>query len=88
MRDLIDALYTYAQENRIPDYLQTGEYRRVVYGLEEGLEAFRSTLTAEQSRELDTLLSQKTRLTSLRVRRDFWRESQSGWIWGGFSGLL
>lgn len=58
MRNLTNALYTYAQENRIPDYLQTGEYRRAAYRLEEGWETFRSTLTEGQNQELDALLSQ------------------------------
>lgn len=71
MRDLIDALYTYAQENRIPDYLQTREYRRAAYGLEEGWESFRSTLTAGQTKELDSLLSQENAVGCFKDRAGF-----------------
>lgn len=60
MRSFIDALFLYAQENRISHYLQTLEYRHAIHGLEDGWDAFRSTLTAEQGAQLDALLSQES----------------------------
>ncbi|WP_325200288.1 DUF6809 family protein [Oscillibacter sp.] len=65
MQSLIDALYFHAQENQVSRYLQTAEYRRAIFGMEEGWEAFRSTLTAEQGERLSALLAQKLEVMRL-----------------------
>jgi len=57
METLINALYVYAQENRVSRRLQTLEYRQAVAGIEEGWNAFKATLTAEQGTKLAALLS-------------------------------
>ena len=56
MEEFLRVLYEYAQDKGITPYLETREYRRVVNSLEEGWTAFCDGLTAEQSRQLDTLL--------------------------------
>lgn len=48
MRSLIEELYFHTQDNQVFRYLQTAEYRQAVSGMEEGWEAFRSTLTTER----------------------------------------
>jgi len=68
---LIDTLYLYAQENRVPGHLQTSEYRRTVTGTEEGWEAFRSALTAEQGVKLDALLSREIAVNCLEDKAAF-----------------
>lgn len=59
MEGFLDALYEYAQEQGIAPYLETWEYRRAAYDLEEDWTAFRSTLTAEQDQDLDALLTRE-----------------------------
>ncbi len=59
MDGYLRALFEYAQEEGVAPCLESREYRRAAYGLEEGWEAFRSTLTAEQARRLDALLGQE-----------------------------
>lgn len=56
MKGFLDALYEYAQDQGITPYLETREYRRAICDLEEDWETFRSTLTAEQDRDLAALL--------------------------------
>ncbi len=65
MNTLIKALYLYAQENRVSRRLQTSEYRRAITGVEEGWEAFRSTLTGEQGQKLDDLLFREREINHL-----------------------
>jgi len=60
MESLIDALYVYAQENRVSRRLQTLEYRQAIACAEEGWNAFKATLTVEQGAKLDTLLSRES----------------------------
>ena len=71
MRPLIEDLYLHAQENQVFRYLQTSEYRQAVSDIEEGWEAFRSTLTAEQGERLDALLAQKLEVTHLEDEASF-----------------
>ena len=71
MRSLIEDLYFFAQDNQVFRYLQTAEYRRIVSDMEEGWEAFRSTLTAEQGERLDALLAQKLKVTHLEDEASF-----------------
>lgn len=59
MEGFLDALYEYAQEQGIAPYLETWEYRRATYDLEADWTAFRSTLTAEQGRDLAALLTRE-----------------------------
>ena len=59
MEGFLHALYEYAQEQHVPSYLETWEYRRATCGLEEDWASFRSTLTAEQARTLDALLNRE-----------------------------
>ena len=56
----------------ITPYLETREYRRVVNSLEEGWTAFCDGLTAEQSRQLDTLLVQEKKAGYLAERAFFY----------------
>lgn len=60
MCSVIAMLYQYAQENQVFRYLQTPEYRRAVCGLEDGWDAFRSTLAMDQRQCLDALLARET----------------------------
>ena len=59
MKGFRDALYGYIQEKEMAPYLETCEYRRLTFDLEENWTAFRSTLTAEQDRKLESLLNQE-----------------------------
>ena len=59
MELLFDTLYSYVQENQVFRYLQTPEYRRAVSNIEKDWVRFRSTLTAEQSNQLDALLTRE-----------------------------
>ena len=59
MEGFLRALYEYAQDQRVTTYLETWEYRRATCDLEEDWTAFRSTLTAEQTRILDALLNRE-----------------------------
>lgn len=71
MQSLIETLYFYAQENRVMDYLQITEYRRLSSGLEEEWETFRTTLTAEQERRLELLLARQFEAGCLEDRAPF-----------------
>ena len=71
MKPFIDELYSYAQDRQVSRYLQTAEYRRAISDIEEGWEAFRSTLTAEQGERLDALLSQEAEITHLEDEASF-----------------
>ena len=71
MRSLIETLYFYAQENRVMDYLQITEYRRLSSGLEEEWDDFRATLTAEQERRLEFLLARQFETGCLGGRASF-----------------
>ena len=59
MNGFLRVLYEYAQDEGIAPYLETREYRRATCDLETDWEAFRSTLTAEQERKLDALLTRE-----------------------------
>lgn len=59
MDGYLRALFDYAQEEGVAPCLESRNYRRAAYGLEEGWEAFRSALTAEQARRLDALLDRE-----------------------------
>ncbi len=59
MQNFLAELYHHAQESLVSQYLQTAEYRQAVSHIEEDWEAFRSTLTAEQGKRLDALLTHK-----------------------------
>ena len=71
MQDLLNALYDYAQENGVFRYLQAAEYRLAVSDIEEGWEAFRSTLTEEQGERLDALLSQNEEIARFEDEASF-----------------
>lgn len=70
MQPLVDALYFYAQEHRVMDYLQIREYRRCSSGLEEEWDKFRTALTAEQGR-LEVLLARQFETGCLEDRASF-----------------
>ncbi|WP_300411940.1 hypothetical protein [uncultured Oscillibacter sp.] len=59
MEGYLQALYDYVQEARIAACLETWEYRRATYDLEADWTAFRATLTADQDRRLDALLTRE-----------------------------
>lgn len=60
MTDLMDALYTYAQENRMMDYLSRDkEYRQSSHYIEQHTEALRTVLPPEQAALLDKLLGEQ-----------------------------
>lgn len=59
MEGFLDVLYEYVQEQGVASYLETREYRRATYDLETGWACFRSTLTAEQERDLAALLARE-----------------------------
>ena len=71
MEGFLHALYEYAQEKHVLSYLETWEYRRATYDLEEDWTAFRSTLTAEQARILDTLLDRERNAACLEDQAIF-----------------
>lgn len=71
MNSLADALYDYAQQYRVADHLQTREYRQFSSGLEEEWEDFRTTLTAEQERRLESLLARQFESGCLEDRASF-----------------
>ena len=70
VQPLVDALYFYAQEHRVMDYLQIREYRRSSSGLEEEWDKFRTALTAEQGR-LEVLLARQFETGCLEDRASF-----------------
>ena len=59
MTDLINHLYFYSEDHCISQSLETPEYRQTIHGLEKDWTRFRSTLTAEQNRRLEDLLSRQ-----------------------------
>ena len=67
VQPLVDALYFYAQEHRVMDYLQIREYRRCSSGLEEEWDKFR---TAQQGR-LEVLLARQFETGCLEDRASF-----------------
>lgn len=71
MEGFLRALYEYAQDQRVMSYLETWEYRRATYDLEEDWTAFRSTLTAEQARILDALLNRERNAACLEDQAIF-----------------
>lgn len=71
MEGFLRALYEYAQDQRVTPYLETCEYRRATYDLEEDWTAFRSTLTAEQTRILDALLDRERNAACLEDQAIF-----------------
>ncbi len=71
MRTLVETLYNYAQEHRVVDRLQTREYRQVSSGLEADWEDFRSALTADQERRLESLLDRQFEVGILEDRASF-----------------
>ena len=71
MKDYLDVLYEYVQETGLTHYLETWEYRRSSYDLEENWEAFRSGLTAEQVNHLDALLAQEWKVEHLEEQAVF-----------------
>ena len=56
------ALYDYAQDERVSAFLETREYQRAIYDLEENWISFRSGLTVEQGRMLDALLAREQKI--------------------------
>lgn len=71
MKGFLNALYQYAQEKRIPSYLETREYRRMACDLEQDWTAFRSTLTAEQDQRLESLLARGEKIECLEEEAVF-----------------
>ncbi len=71
MKGFLEALYQYAQEERIGRYLESREYYRAVCDLEENWTAFRSGLTAEQGERLDALLGQERQVGYLTEEAAF-----------------
>jgi len=71
METIIGALYVYAQENMVPHYLQTAEYRQALAGIEEGWNAFKAALTAEQGTELDALLAREIKVNLIEDEASF-----------------
>ncbi len=71
MEGFLRALYEYAQDQRVTPYLETWEYRRATCDLEEDWASFRSTLTAEQARILDTLLDRERNAACLEDQAIF-----------------
>lgn len=71
MEGFLNVLYEYAQEKGIVPYLETREYRRAIYDLEEDWTAFRATLTAEQDRDLAALLARERNVERLEEKAVF-----------------
>ena len=71
MEGFLDALYEYIQEEGIMPHLETREYRRVMYDLEEEWTAFRSKLTVEQDRALEALLNRERNAEKLEEQAIF-----------------
>ena len=72
MEEFLRVLYEYAQDKGITPYLETREYRRVVNSLEEGWTAFCDGLTAEQSKQLNTLRVQEQKAGYLAEQAFFY----------------
>lgn len=71
MEGFLRALCEYAQDQRVTPYLETWEYRRATYDLEEDWTAFRSTLTAEQEQRLKALLDRERNAACLEDQAIF-----------------
>lgn len=71
MKDFINVLYCYAQENQVSRYLQTREYNQATQNLEEDWQSFRAALTAEQTQALDRLLSRESVAERLEDQASF-----------------
>ena len=59
MTDLINHLFFYSENHCVPYSLETPEYRQAVLVLEQDWTGFRASLTAEQDRRLEDLLSRQ-----------------------------
>jgi hypothetical protein len=59
MTDLINHLFFYSEDHCVPQCLETPEYNRTVHDLEQDWAGFRTSLTAEQDRRLEDLLSRQ-----------------------------
>ena len=59
MSDLINNLYFYSEDPCVPQSLETLEYRRAVHSLEGDWRGFCSSLTEQQRRRLEDLLSRQ-----------------------------
>ena len=59
MTDLINHLFFYSEDHCVPQSLETPEYCRTVRSLEQDWSGFRASLTAEQDRRLEDLLSRQ-----------------------------
>lgn len=59
MQSLAQALFVYAQEQRVADHLWTREYRQLTSGLEEEWEAFCGALPPDQGQRLESLLARQ-----------------------------
>lgn len=71
MKGFLDVLYGYVEAEEITPHLETREYRRATYELEEKWTAFRSKLTAEQDRELEALLNRERSAEELEAQAIF-----------------
>ncbi len=71
MELLFHTLYSYVQENQVFRYLQTPEYRWAVSNIEKDWVRFRSTLTAEQSNQLDALLAREREVALIEDKASF-----------------
>ena len=59
MTDLINNLFLYSEDHCVPRNLETPVYRKMVDSLERDWSGFRASLTAEQDRRLEDLLSRQ-----------------------------
>lgn len=59
MTDLINHLFFYSEDHCVPQCLETPEYNQAVCDLERDWSGFRASLTAEQDRRLEDLLSRQ-----------------------------
>ncbi len=71
MEGFLHALYEYAHDRCVMPYLETWEYRRTTYDLEEDWTVFCSTLTAEQTQSLNALLSRERKAACLEDKAIF-----------------
>ncbi len=59
MEDFINALYGYTQEIQVPRCLANTEYRQAIEKLVSEWDEFCASLTKEQNRQLDALMTKK-----------------------------
>ena len=71
MDSLAQILYLYAQEHRVMDRMQTREYRKLTFGLEEEWEALCEALPPDQGRQLKSLLARQDEAEWLEDRAVF-----------------